>query len=115
MTNHTTLIYNRVSEHLIRQNAKSMDAESWHCRYRGEDNFKCAVGCCIDDAHYDPNLEGYPIIDRNVRLAVERSLGIQLSEKDLLLLSQLQMIHDYVPVKNWGNVLHLTWKAFNES
>lgn len=102
-------IFDRVATHLLTQNQKSTRAfgESLRCVYRGDYGCKCAVGCLIDDEHYDPSLEGESITSPRVSRAVELSLGILINykNKNLNLLRALQTIHDLDEPSNWAQQL----------
>lgn len=53
-------IFEKVFEHLLKQNKKSTD-KGGDCQYRlrdDEQTLKCAVGCLIEDQFYDPRIEG---------------------------------------------------------
>ena len=57
MTNQET--FDRVAEHLLKQDAKSLRHGA--CAYRGDAGFKCAVGCLISDDEYGPGIEGFGV------------------------------------------------------
>lgn len=94
-------VFDYVATHLLTQDGRSY-AESGSCAYRGEGGRSCAVGCLIKEEHYSSNLEGRPANDPCVRLAIKKS-GVQLDEIRYVaaLLTQLQVIHDSVPVVAW--------------
>jgi len=66
----------------------------WACRYLGPDGAKCIVGALIDDAYYDPDMEGRSVGDLNFpgQLALHRS-GVNW-EAGLGLLTDMQRAHD---------------------
>lgn len=82
----------RVRDHLIQQDAKSMEGTS--CAYRGEGGAMCAVGCLIDDENYVPSLEGDSAQTTGVAAAVENSLGFKLKLNAHQLLARWQSYHD---------------------
>lgn len=89
-------IFNQVSNHLLTQNAKSID-EVGNCLYRGLNDCKCAIGCLIKDDKYDTTLEG-----KNVACLTRENL---LPVERVMLLAALQSIHDRHPVGVWGDLL----------
>lgn len=98
----TQAIFNKVATHLLTQNCLSADGGL--CMYRGPDGLKCAVGCLIDDDHYDRTLEGVTIgSDSNgrVRRVVELSIGRELSYDEVGLLANLQWTHDRGRLEEW--------------
>jgi len=103
-------IFNKVCEHLIKQNEKAMDHVNDTCMYRsGEDDnpLCCGIGCLIPDELYDPLLEGRGI--RNIfdhrydcthSAAVIEHIGIE-TEADLFFINALQVVHDSSFVADW--------------
>lgn len=69
---------------------------SWgtQCSYR-TNGLKCVIGHLIKDAHYDLDLEGYGFNNDQVLLAVEKSIGRDISGDENCLLSDLQDVHDF--------------------
>ena len=101
-------VFNTVVNHLRKQNAKSMcedqPGEPTTCAYRGYNGYKCAVGCLIDSAHYDPYLEGNTINNWGVRNAVIACLPLAVRNDSVRLwdlLHDLQRTHDTYDVANW--------------
>lgn len=102
-------VFKQVAQHLLDQNKRAeyfgrVDEDDC-CRYHMDGGIKCAVGCLISDEHYDETLEGRDIEDMRVRKAVELSLGQRITAKDLRLLNDLQILHDYQPVDGWHRML----------
>lgn len=64
------------------------------CKYRGDNNAKCAVGHLIDDEHYSECLECLPVSACCVLSAVESSLGRPLYDEEEEYLFYLQQCHD---------------------
>lgn len=96
-------IFNRVSRHLLRQNAKSLGPVSGGCAYRGDAGRKCAIGCLITNAYYDHSLEAKSVQAANVRSALARSIGQKsLSQNQQGLCQQLQAIHDNYEPPSWA-------------
>lgn len=64
------------------------------CMYRGPDGLKCAVGHCIDDEHYNMNMETEPAENALVGDAVCATLGIERKDYPAQAMMGLQHIHD---------------------
>lgn len=69
---------------------KSMDEGT--CSYRANDGKKCAIGWLVDDANYDPTLEGR---GANCDEVIEMARIYDVKEGDTLFLAYLQQVHDY--------------------
>lgn len=97
-------ILKTVTEHLLAQGKRAM-SHYYGCSYLGDDGSKCAVGCLIKDEFYDRRLEGQKITDPHVMHALEAS-GIDMHNSNLIvLLEQLQHIHDCHEPSEWGHLL----------
>lgn len=83
-------IFNIVLQHLARQASAAMTEEV--CAYRGYSGTKCAVGCLIAEKDYDSGIEGMAVSSGGGFVA--DYLPFPCNEKGLLLLSELQSIHD---------------------
>ena len=96
-------LVNRVSEHLLAQNKKSVNF--WgSCLYRGPDGLKCAIGALLPDDTDFIRLENLPVSDPAV-LAV---LGVDVNDMETIgLLTQLQKMHDNGPIDTWAEGLTL--------
>ena len=124
MIDHKQELFDKVSKHLLTQNAKSVRFrpvyDQWpECRYRGDNHLSCAVGCLIDDKYYNPDCEGvsvptdlanissYSEDKRPLVLAnsLTKSLGYSLNTAELSLLRSLQFIHDTYEVEDWKREL----------
>lgn len=90
----TTLqgIFNIVSTHLLKQNARSTDCEGT-CMYRGKDGTKCAAGCLIPNDQYKKQYEycTWSTLQREGLVPSKFSDEIQ----------ELQRIHDYGSISGW--------------
>lgn len=95
----TQTLFNTVATHLLTQSAKSISNRE--CRYRGDDGLSCAAGCLIPDDQYDQTLEGSGVGHRKVLAVLE---GI-VEPEDIDLLRDLQLVHDYDPVRQWWFLL----------
>lgn len=93
---HAQAIFNEVVEHLIRQGCQSVRGDG-SCMYRGPDGLKCAVGALIRDEEYAPWMEHRTACD----LAQVGGLPARLMPH-VLLLRELQFIHDKSPSCWWG-------------
>jgi len=107
-----TQIFDRVSEHLLTQKAKSLglkvntgQATSTFCKYRGDQGRSCAVGCLISDEYYSEDLEGGASYTPAVKWAVANSLKIPFREVPDTLLEKLQTIHDHNNPEDWPALL----------
>jgi hypothetical protein len=83
------MIFNTVYTHLMLQGRSSVSATG-HCKYRGPNGTKCAVGFLIPDSKYQEDIEG---------LAVHNLVDLYpqvFSASDALipLLTSMQMVHD---------------------
>lgn len=63
----------------------------------------CAIGCLIDDAHYDPDWN-YSDVDA-AQDALAASLECSIGHKDLAFLRRLQGVHDDFDVGEWPDRL----------
>lgn len=93
-------VYNKVRAHLLTQRARSVLADcpaGMACAYRGVGGLKCAIGCLIEDKHYDPEFERFGVGKTSVRDALRLS-GVAY---DVDFLSALQVIHDNSPLCQW--------------
>jgi hypothetical protein len=72
------------------------------CAYRSQDGkLMCAVGCLIDDKHYDPKIEGLALVCNDEAMeAIEKS-GWPTDDQARNLYWELQHVHDGVPIKDW--------------
>lgn len=83
-------IFDKVAVHLMEMDKPSKFDGG--CAYRGEDNSQCAVGCLIDDEHYEKRMEGKPVD------ALISHYGHTLPSffvKNLNLFVSLQHTHDF--------------------
>lgn len=105
------VIFDRVKNHLLTQNAKSSDPYDvlgdefvFNCRYRSNNGLKCAIGCLITDKNYHPSLEGFsinnPVIYNSLLNALKKS-GIDCTTRMLEMLDALRELHDGMAVSYW--------------
>lgn len=86
------VLFDKVARHLFKQNKKCVDPETNQCRYRGDNNTKCAIGILIPNRLYDPAME----TERASRVMrrfpkVETIIGTDNHS----LANELQIVHDY--------------------
>jgi hypothetical protein len=99
-------LFDHVAGHLFKQHAKSVSfvgRDTPSCRYRGDDDRKCAIGSVIDDAVYSSDMENTNLT--GLRDSVDRSIGRSLADDEIRLLSALQNVHDQWPVCSWPQML----------
>lgn len=110
-------VFTRVRDHLLAQNAQSVRAaDHTACAYRGLNGLSCAVGCLIDDAHYQSEFEGMAIgwgikesdHDSDIRrrharlMAALKKSGVPVDDRMCInLLGELQGVHDEVDPADW--------------
>lgn len=87
-------IFNKVAEHLITQNNKSINDDGY-CKYHSNDGLKCAVGCLITSENYNPDIEGESVISLKDILK-----NIDFKNSSTLLV-ELQKTHDNYSVSRW--------------
>lgn len=112
-------VFDRVTTHLLTQNRSStkLDGKGL-CLYRkfnddGTVDAKCAIGCLIDDCHYDPVFEGAPVRRASVNKAIATSLKLdKLSDEDIHFLDRLQFIHDTYSPSVWRVQLEMFSVSF---
>ena len=95
----TQEIFDKVARHLLQQGKVSRQ-EFRGCRYR-IGKLRCAVGCLIKDEFYSDDLEGDSVEEPPVVQAVQDSIGRALTNDEISLLTQLQVIHDLRDVNAW--------------
>jgi hypothetical protein len=101
-------IFDKVSTHLLRQNARShfaYDTEYPYvkpsCAYRNEKGLKCAVGCLISDEAYTSEIENLNVLDEKV-LDVLGLSGVDVKNEETMdMLCILQELHDWQEEGDW--------------
>ena len=93
-------VFNRVRNHLLAQNRKSMNNGS--CAYRGANGLKCALGIFIPDDDYSDIFESFAVTKTIVKDSMEFD---SLEHKDILFMGDLQEIHDEIEVQDWKDYL----------
>lgn len=89
-------VFDQVAKHLLEQGAKSVTPDGT-CVYYGEGGLRCAAGCLIGEDEYKFCMEGNSWDDL-VYFA-------DVPSKHLELISQLQDLHDSIPVEEWRSSL----------
>lgn len=119
-------IFDKVARHLLTSMTKSVvmnedGTKSPVCAYRGGKDGcdRCAVGCLIDDEHYDSSIEGENIVQlrRGNKLDQFTKSGVDLTDEVLFeLVQNLQACHDEYEPEGWRLALiriaamyRLTW------
>lgn len=92
------VLFNEVFKHLWKQNKSAMDNNNGECgdvcMYKSMDGLKCAVGCLITYENYDSNMEANNVGELVVLHKVELSLNRRVGDEELLMLKDLQDVHD---------------------
>lgn len=83
-------VFDYVVNHLRTQGEAAFHPSNG-CRYRTERGMKCAAGCLISDAEYDPDMEG--LLVRNISESPKYKLS-DFFTRNLKLLQGLQCAHD---------------------
>lgn len=108
-------IYNKVKAHLLKQGVRSQfvreDGTTEACAYRGPNGNMCAVGCLIDDEHFN-NLYNRSWVgsDDVGTMLINSGVAPATAWEDdydptLALLTDLQRLHDQDPVETWESSL----------
>lgn len=106
----TKEIYERVSAHLLTQQAVSED-ENGTCRLHGDNGRQCAIGSLIHDEVYRPEIEGVGIsyyqntCDGALLQALYASDVNVYDETIIELLTELEEVHDNAQVDEWPALL----------
>ena len=108
MTNQ--VIFDKVSAHLLAQNAKSMafidKFQGQACAYRGAEGRTCAAGCLIPEERYASRMEGKTVYQIDF-------FNIEFKFDQLHLIRGLQEIHDDLSVADWRAGLQQLANRFN--
>jgi hypothetical protein len=89
-------IINKAMDGIISQGRPSMNGIG--CVYRNKGGLKCAAGHLIDDEHYDHSWNHLGVANPGPREALVKS-GI--GKEHLLLVAELQYIHDAYSPEDW--------------
>lgn len=101
-------IFDKTVNHLRKQNEKAA-GHGHACQYRlvvDGRTLKCAVGIHIPDEEYNDTMEGHPVFDpASGGLMVEYLEERGFSRDAILLLNNLQRVHDAYRVEYWEDEL----------
>jgi len=92
--------YEVIRKHFLTQKERAtLKPNGTTCAYRGAGGTKCAVGILIADEYYRSGMEGQNLYTSYIREAVEKSTGLNLSDKisddsTFRFLIDAQRIHD---------------------
>lgn len=103
----TQEIFDKIAIHLLTQNERSA-LRNGACCYRVENGNSCAVGCLISDDVYErvgKNIEGMGVTQAPVLEALKDSIGFNLNQGQIQMLSDLQECHDWCKPDEWKEVL----------
>lgn len=77
-----------MKKHLLCQNERSVDVRG-HCKFRGDNGLKCALGALIPDADYDTRMDGW-----GMTLPLDPGL-------DRNMLRDMRQLHDHHAPEHW--------------
>lgn len=101
-------IFDKVSHHLLTQNAKAMG--QFKCMYRTSNGLMCAVGCLIPDELYDPSLESWIGSDPAILDVLKKAnvLSEDVTSNSLMadFFLDLQELHDHSRPEDWQKNLN---------
>jgi hypothetical protein len=103
-------IFDTVVAHLRKQGCKSEDDDG--CLYRSPNGLSCAVGALIPKYAYSPEMENKAL----QKLLDSKLLPLDLQDEFTehhALLSDLQDLHDVIPVSLWEVEFRKTATRFN--
>lgn len=113
--------FDRVALHLLTQGQRSAIEETYregiytgtiqHVMYRSPDGLRCAIGVLIPDSEYRDAFEGVPLEGVPLEDVVAECPSLQ--KHDLILMQELQCIHDVDDVDDWPAELCKTASTFD--
>lgn len=96
-------VFDVAALHMLAQGERShkwdKKLQRMRCKYRGPGGLMCPAGALISDTHYRPQLEGKLACASPAVNAALVNSGVP--ESALLLVSDLQNIHDAIPTDEW--------------
>jgi hypothetical protein len=104
-------IFNKVRNHLLTQNQKSIHPinrpdGSPNCQYKTETGLMCAIGCLFPEGFDTSEVEGcYAGNERVVSILLNSGILEKRSSRIINLLVELQRIHDSYNVSYWPEKL----------
>lgn len=85
-------VFDQVAAHLLKQNARSTNAEGNKCMYRGADGMMCAAGCLIADDEYKPEMDVGAIVGGGSWASMVGKGTVPADHK--IMIMKLQRLHD---------------------
>jgi len=107
--------FDKVKKHLLKQGERSMKADDSICVYHSKEGLKCAVGCLISEEDYKRSFEQKSVFDLERKLGtkkLETILNMKISDESIMMLFDLQAVHDDVPPKQWEKKLKQLEKRY---
>lgn len=103
----------RMRDHLIKQKHRASNVTnlpngtvSSFCAYRGQNGTMCAVGCLIDDAHYNAEMERMSAGTDKVSTGVAKSLNISL-DREFVDVAEERRINAFISMMD-------EWQSFHD-
>ena len=100
-------IFDKVAKHLLTQPRSFVNSDvvkgKIRCLYRGPNGTKCAAGCLIPDDEYNESFENKTIDS----IKDEIPSFDEFSTEDILMIKDLQNLHDFGAVLNRDDVFHI--------
>ena len=90
-------IFDKIAQHLIKQNKQSYCDSTSNCAYRGDNGLMCAAGILIPDSEYKPAFERKTWHNLTQDGIVEDKFSSEIRE--------LQIIHDNYSTTVWYDKL----------
>ena len=104
-------VFDLITSRLLAQDQQSFDGAQ--CRYRFN-NLKCAAGYLIPDDLYSEKFEGISIRGLCGRYSFKNVFGFEpQTPATLLLISSLQLVHDYSGPDQWSSKFVKVAKRFD--
>ena len=104
-------IFNRVSAHLLKQNAKAVD-EYGSCCFLTTDGLRCAIGCLIPDGHTALSDDCGLVDIFEYHPDIVSLWGVSDSGNDMMFLCALMYVHDSCAPENWASELSRVEEAY---
>jgi hypothetical protein len=110
--------FDKMSEHLLSMNGRSIDPYLDSCKYRSPNGQKCVVGCLIPDKMYEPDMDFSEDKDTSIKGVWERFPQVKElvkydNESEMVdFLIDFQLLHDLNT--NWNNSKFINIEALQE-
>lgn len=106
-------VFDAIVKHLVVQNQRSENL-SGDCKYRTGLDYKCAIGCIINNEFYDEIIEGSTVDVPVVISAIESSNpDLDINEDMQTLFMLMQNLHDKIKPEYWFYVAFLYYRDMN--